>query len=235
MVSINSLHYFKPFDPSRLAWKEPDDRDFSFLTPHYILLYCVRPPDRWRLEPKPRFWRWRRLYSTSWPIHSLLISTSLILTSLDRTISLSFVCYIRLNVQFLCSSGYGSFYSYFLLIYGLAFFNLFFRWSIWIRALFNCAHRPVSPRGKAKGKRCSCFLWSWTRSPLENECWKFFDDIFLWVHDFLAVPLWHRALWWPFFIRSRYKVVSGVRHKAILSSRKKPCSVSCWSGDSPAT
>lgn len=86
------------------------------------------------------------------------IPTSLILTSLDRTISLSFVCYTRLNVQFLCSSGYGSFYSSFLLLYGLAFFNLFFRWSIWIWALFNCAHRPVSPRGKAKGKRCSGFL-----------------------------------------------------------------------------
>ena len=71
---------------------------------------------------------------------------------------------------------------------GLAFFNLFFRWSIWIRALFNCAHRPLSPRGKAKRKRCSGFLWSWTRSPLENESWKFFDDIFLWVHDSLAVP-----------------------------------------------
>lgn len=64
------------------------------------------------------------------PQSANLIPTSLILTSLDRTRSLSFVCYTTLNVQFLCSSGYGSFYYYFLLFYLWYGFNLFFRWSI---------------------------------------------------------------------------------------------------------
>lgn len=83
--------------------------------------------------------------------------------------------------------------SYFF-IYGLAFFNLFFRWSIWIRALFNCAHGPASPRGKAKRKRCSGFLWSWTRSPLGNECWKLFDDMFLSLWSSCFTPLSARFL-----------------------------------------
>ena len=47
------------------------------------------------------------------PQSANLIPTSLILTSLSRTRSLSFVCYTTLNVLFLCSSGYGSFDSSF--------------------------------------------------------------------------------------------------------------------------
>lgn len=51
------------------------------------------------------------------PQSANLIPTSLILTSLDRTISLSFVCYTTLNVQFLCSSGYGSFFLFLFLTF----------------------------------------------------------------------------------------------------------------------
>lgn len=108
------------------------------------------------------------------PQSANLIPTSLILTSLDRTISLSFVCYTTLNVQFLCSSGYGSFYSYFLLFYFLPVEYL-------NTSLVQLCPRTRKPSRQGEKEEMLWLSLVFNSLPArdENECWKLFDDIFL--------------------------------------------------------